>query len=173
MAVQVQVKGTDNNLDLVLVGAEARPERVLFGEKEMLVITDVDNKPLYLVPMSNVRFILPVSATEFPIPRHVGADAKLMVHIEGDAEGDFNLVCNRIDYKKPLTDLMANLMNVSGDGKEIALTAVVPFENIRYIDANHLEVASVPTVPVTETAEEKVVDEKPSTPVFKHKPLKN
>lgn len=173
MAVQVQVKGQD--LDFVLMGADARHERIFHGEDEMLTIVDVDNKPLYLVPIKNIRLIQPVSETEYPIPRHVGNQAVMMIHIKGDQDGEFNLRGIRIDYSKPVNTLMANVYDISSNGEKQVYVGGIPFENIRYIDMNFLgqPLNDEPKVEDTPPVEEKGEKEKPSAPVFKHKPVKN
>lgn len=140
MAVQVQVKGPKNGLDFQLLGNDAVIQRIQL-DKEVVFIFDVDNKPLYFVPLSQVRLIAPVNASGQEIPRSLGDNTVLKVHIQGDNEGDFEQICNRIEYTKKFDTMMAELMDVKKvEGKDevkVDLLLAMPFENIRYVDFNY------------------------------------
>lgn len=140
MAVQVQVKGPNNGLDFQLLGNDAIIQRIHL-EKEVVLISDVDNKPLYLIPLSQVRLISPVNANGLEIPRSLGNNTAIKIHIQGDNEGDFEQVCNLIEYTKKFDTMMAEVFNIQKeegkDNMQRELLLAMPFDNIRYIDFNH------------------------------------
>lgn len=173
MAVQVQVKGPNNGLDFQLLGNDAVIQRIHL-DKEVVFISDVDGKPLYLVPLNQVRLMAPMNGQGLEIPRSLGDNTALKVHIAGDNEGDFEQVCNRIEYTKKYNTMMAELLNVQKEeGKDntlVNLLIALPLENIRYIDFNHY-VAPTDTKSVAPQTEEKQAPKTQKPAGGKIKPL--
>lgn len=140
MAVLVQVIGMENGVDIPLKGHDAVIER-LQTKEEIVIVKDIDGLPLALVPLHNVRFILPIEETN-DIPKSFGPQATLNVHIIGNNAGDFNVPCNRIEYTRKFDTLNAELFTViRQEGGETlnSLQAVLPFKNIRYVDFNFVQ----------------------------------
>lgn len=162
MAVKVQIIGHQNGSDIELIGNEAIIER-LQTKEEVVILKDIDGIPLALIPLHHVRFITPFQTTG-ETPKSFGQNTILNVHIVGDKEGDFNATCNRIEYTRKFDTLNAELLNViRNEGAEpiISLQAVVPFNNIRYIDFNFVQEQA--TVPV-ETDKEVVTEQAQPAP---------
>lgn len=173
MAVQVQVKGPNNGLDFQLLGNDAVIQRIHL-DKEMVLISDVDGKPLYLVPLNQVRLMAPINGQGLEIPRSLGDNTALKVHIAGDNEGDFEQVCNRVEYTKKFDTMMAELLNVQKEeGKDntvVNLLIALPFDNIRYIDFNHYVAPSEPKLAAPQ-AEEKQAEKPQKQAGGKIRPL--
>lgn len=158
MAVQVQVKGHKNGPDIQVLGHDARIERINF-EKEVVMVTDIDGLTLAMVPLEKVRFILPLSS-DTPVPKSLGSNTALKVHIVGDNEGDFEQVCKRIEYAKKFDTMMADLKDVQfqeGQPATSNLLIALPFDNIRYIDFNFYVEPITPVEPLEKKEKQKTV----------------
>lgn len=136
MAVKVQVIGPINGQDIEVYGHDAIIERIQ-SKEEVVYVKDANNILLAIIPLANVRYMMPVAGDS---PVSLGENASINLHIVGDSTTDLSAVGNRVEYARKYDTVNVELLTITqtGEGQlNKALEAVVPFGNIRYMDLNY------------------------------------